>query len=626
MLPAAVATSNLAWSELPPIIPRAVLFGHPDKDSPILSPDGQMLAHLAPDEQGVMAIWLRHLTNGDDRLIASLKSQSIRRCWWTPDTRQILFLPVEQAEDEQHLYAVDIETGRVRDLTPYPGVHARFAGSNLSIPDRVLVALNRRDPEFHDVYRLDLKTGELTLEAQNDMGFAGWTADLELKVRAGIRVTPNGGTELMVRDTTSSPWRSLVTWSPKDVVTSGPISFTPDGKSLYIVSSRDANAGGLRKISLATGHEEILSSSQTADVSKIVVHPTNHRIQAVGFYKETLHWRILDQSIAKDFKVLRRIGRGDFNVIGRDASDHTWLVEVSADDAPIYYYLYNRKTRHVSKLFSNRKALETTLLARMVPVGFRARDGLKIHAYLTTPPGVPAKKLPTVVLVHDGPWARDTKGYNPEAQWLANRGYAVLQINYRGSTGYGKAHINAADRQWGGTMQNDLIDGVRWAVHQGITNPKRVALFGTRYGGYAALAGLAFTPKFYRCAVELSGPGNLITYLENLPDYVRPVERLIWDRIGHPVKDAANLRRRSPFFAGSSIIRPLLIGHGKNDSLIDRKEVLAFVSELQSNETGVQFVEYDGEGHGLAQPQNQLDFYAQAERFLAHHLGGRYER
>jgi len=306
-----------------------------------------------------------------------------------------------------------------------------------------------------------------------------------------------------------------------------------------------------------------------------------------------------------------------------DHEDKTWLVAYNADDAPTAFYAYDRSLREATFLFTDRRMLDRVRLARMEPIRFRARDGLTIHGYLTLPAGVEPRNLPMVLLVHGGPWKRDYWGYHGEVQWLANRGYAVLQVNFRGSTGYGKSYLNAGNREWGGKMQDDLIDGVQWVVSRGIADPKRVAIYGNSYGGYAALMGLVQTPDVFACAVDIVGPTNLITFIKRMPPYWKPIESVLWDRVGHPEQDAEFLRARSPLFNVEKITKPLLIAQGANDPRNYTAESVQLVEALRAAGKEVEYHEYADEGHGLTKPENLLDFSAKTERFLAKHIGGR---
>ena len=613
---------NVTLAELPPLIPREVFFGNPDKASPQISPDGKRLAYLAAD-QGVLNVWVRTVGKSDDRAITKDRKRGIRFYFWAHNNQQIIYIQDKGGDENWHVYTVNVNTGEERDLTPYENVQARILAVEQKFPNQILVAVNNRDPELHDVYRADLKAGKLELLAQNDQGFIGWSADAELRVRGAMKMTADGGTELVVRATPESPWRSLVSWGPEDALTSGPVAFAPDGAGLYVISSHGSNTGELREMSLADGKEKVLASDPEADVADVLIHPEKNTVQAVAFNKARRVWTVVDPAIADDFAALRKIRDGDFAVINRDHADQTWLVSMEMDDGPIYYYAYHRGKKEAELLFANRKALEGLQLAKMRPVQFKSRDGLTIHGYLTIPPGVEAKNLPLILNVHGGPWARDTWGYDGEVQWMANRGYAVLQVNYRGSTGYGKQFLNAANREWAGKMHDDLVDGVQWVIQQGIADRNRVAVYGGSYGGYATLVGLTFTPDLFVCGVDIVGPSNLITFQETIPPYWKPLEPILWQRVGHPVKDAEFLKSRSPLFKVDQIKKPLMIVQGANDPRVKKSESLQMVEALNKSGREVEYIEYPDEGHGFARPENRLDFYGRAETFLAKHLGGR---
>ncbi|MEE9217674.1 MAG: S9 family peptidase [Acidobacteriota bacterium] len=609
---------------MPPLIPRAHLFGNPDKASPQISPDGKRLAYLAPDE-GVLNVWVRTVGKSDDHPVTRDRGRGIQWYAWAPNNEQILYIQDRDGDENWHIYGLDLKTQKARDLTPFKGVQTRLVAVEQKYPDEILVAINDRDPEHHDVHRLNLKTAKLTLEARNTGGFMAWVADHRLRVRVAVKTLEDGGGRLLVRDGTGQAWRELRAWSFEDSFTSGPVAFTPNNKGLYVLSSVGSNTSQLRELDVDGKAEEVLASDEEADVAEVLLHPTRHYVQAVAYKKDRLEWKVLDPSIAKDFASLGEVHRGDFTIINRDRADRLWLVVFEVDNGPVRYYVYDRSSSKARLLFTNRKALEGVTMARMEPIRFRARDGLTIHGYLTTPPGAAPEKLPMVLLVHGGPWARDVWGYDGEVQWLANRGYAVLQVNFRGSTGYGKQFINAGDREWGGKMHDDLVDAVQWAVRKGIADPERVAIFGGSYGGYATLVGLAFTPELFACGVDIVGPSSLITLLNTFPPYWKPWEPIMHARVGHPERDAEFLKSRSPLFEVERIVKPLLIAQGANDPRVKKSESLQIVEALRKAGKVVEYVEYEDEGHGFVRPENRLDFYARAEKFLATHLGGRYE-
>ncbi|HCF28535.1 MAG TPA: S9 family peptidase, partial [Cyanobacteria bacterium UBA11049] len=461
-----IATSSQAKTELPPLIPREILFGNPERSSPRLSPDGKYMAYIAPDDKNILQVWMRTVGQQDespsktlrDRQLTDDKKRGIRMYFWTYEGEQLIYLQDSDGDENWHLYSVNIHTKIVRDLTPFQGIQAQPVALDHNFPNEILVGLNLTDLSKHDVYRINLKNGAVEFDTENPGNIIGWTADASFQIKAAIATTPDGGSDLLYRETIDKPWENLRHWGPDDE--GYPASFSADGKTLYIIGTHDANAQRLLALDLATRQETVVAEDPQYDVDGVLIHPVSRQIQAVSFYKDKQEWRILDSSIAADFEAIANLREGEFGIGSRDLADLNWLVAYDTDDGPVYYYSYDRASKTSTLLFSNQPKLEGLSLASMQPISFTARDGLTIHGYLTTPVGIPAKNLPTVLLVHGGPWARDSWGYDPEVQWLANRGYAVLQVNFRGSTGYGKAFVNAGNREWAAKMHDDLIDAV----------------------------------------------------------------------------------------------------------------------------------------------------------------------
>jgi len=608
-------------ADLTPLIPREILFGNPERTSPRISPDGKYLTYIAPDQNNVLQVWMRTVGQQDDRMLTADEKRGIRIYFWTYDGEQLIYLQDSDGDENWHLYGVNIQSNTVRDLTPFPGVQAQMIGLDPNFPDVALVGMNRQDPRKHDVYRLNLKNAAVEFDTENPGNVVGWEADAQLQVRAATAATADGGWDLLVRDATDQPWQTIRHWGPEDQGSA--VSFSPDSKTLYIRGSHDANASRLLALDLTTGQETVMAEDPQYDVGGILVHPVRREIQAVSFYKEKLEWQVLDPSITADFAVLAQIHRGEFSVVSRDLADTNWLVAYTTDDGPVYYYTYDRNSKSSTLLFSNQPKLEGLPLVPMQPVSFEARDGLPLHGYLTTPKG--AKTIPTVLLVHGGPWARDTWGYSPIVQWLANRGYAVLQVNFRGSTGYGKAFLNAGNREWAAKMHDDLVDSVNWIVSQEVADPVRIAIMGGSYGGYATLVGLTFTPDVFAAGVDIVGPSNLITLLQSIPPYWAPMKAMFEQRVGNLETEAEFLKSRSPLFFAHQIEKPLLIGQGANDPRVKQAESEQIVSAMRQANRPVEYLLYTDEGHGFARPDNRLHFFAKAEEFLAKYLGGRFE-
>lgn len=610
-------------SPIPPLIPRRVLFGNPTRTAPAISPGGDRLAWIAPHD-GVLNVWVRTIGGDDERVVTSDDDRGIRSFSWAHDDRHLVYVQDQGGDENWRLYATDLIDGGTRDLTPFDGVQAEIVRLHESFPDEVLVALNKDDPQLHDVYRVQLATGELEKVASNP-GFIGWIADDALVPRAGIAPRPDGGMVIKVRDSVDAEWRTVHEVGQEDSMTTMPLAFSADGTRLLVVSSRDANAGRLLWLDAESGEIDVVAADDRYDVTTAWLHPATHEPQLVGFVRERLEWSVLDESVADDLALLTALDPGEMNLLGRDVADRVWLVAYDHDDGPISYWSYDRGTQATTMLFVQRPELLEFELARMVPFSVPARDGLELHGYVTFPPGVERVDLPAVLDVHGGPWDRDTWGYHPEAQWLANRGYVCIQVNFRGSTGYGKDFLNAGDKEWGAKMHTDLLDAVDHVVGQGWVDRDRVAIYGGSYGGYAALVGATFTPEVFACAVDIVGPSNLSTLLESIPPYWAPMISQFHTRMGDPATDSQLLHDRSPLFRIADLSIPLLIAQGANDPRVKQAESEQIVEALQAKGIEHTYLLFDDEGHGFAKPENRLRFYAEAERFLAEHLGGRCE-
>jgi dipeptidyl aminopeptidase/acylaminoacyl peptidase len=609
-----------------PLIPLKVLFGNPERTQPRLSPDGQRLAYIAPLD-GVLNVWVGPVGSdaggGSFEPVTRDTDRGIRLYFWAEDGRHLVYLQDKGGDENWRLYAVDPATNRIRDLTPFENVQARPLEKNKRFPDELLVELNRRDPRLHDVHRLNLATGDLELVAENPGNVASWVADVGMRVRGALSAYPDGGFGLLVRKTEEDDWHELLRWGPEDGLNSGPVGFSEDGARMFLKDSREANAARLVRLDLHTEEVEILAEDPEFDVSGVLVHPDTREVQAATVTRARTEWIVFDEAVREDFAAIAKLHPGDFAVASRDRADENWLVTFTVDDGPVSYYAYDRGEKQGTHLFDNRPELKEYTLAPMEPVSFETRDGLKIHGYLTVPSAMGRKHLPMILNVHGGPWARDLWGYDPEAQWLANRGYACLQVNYRGSTGYGKRFLNAGNREWGAKMHDDLVDAVGWAVENGIADPERVAIYGGSYGGYAALVGATFTPDLFRCAVDFVGPSNLITLIRSIPPYWKTLVAVFYERVGNPETEKEFLESRSPLFRVDQIKIPMLIAQGANDPRVKQAESEQIVAAMEEKGIDHEYLLFPDEGHGFAKPENRLKFYAAAERFLAKHLGGR---
>lgn len=606
------------------MIPREVLFGNPVKTSPEVSPDARRLAYLAP-VNNVLNVWIKTIGAKDDRPVTRDTDRGIRNYFWAEDNQHILYLQDIGGNENWRLYAVDLETGATKDFTPFDNVQSRIIDHNKDFPDELILGINKENPELHDAYHLNIKTGELKMVAKNPGNIIGWLTDTNLKIRGAIASRQDGGSELLIRDNESDPWTQIAVWSLEDSSNSSPVSFSKDGLSIYLLDSRGADVSRLMELSIASGRLKVIAKSPRYDVSGVMLHPDTLKIQAVTFTKARKVWLILDKSIRRDFKNIEKLDKGDFSIYSRDNSDNIWIVGFTKDNGPVAFYAYDRRAKKTEFLFYHKPDLKDYTLAWMEPISFKSRDGLFIYGYITYPPGKNKKNLPVVVNVHGGPWARDTWGYDPEAQWLANRGYACMQVNYRGSSGYGKKFLNAGNKQWGAKMHDDLVDAVNYLLKKGIADPKRIAIFGGSYGGYAALVGAAFTPDLFCCAVDLVGPSNLITFINSTPPYWHNFLTEIYKRIGDPETEKEFLESRSPLFKADNIKIPLFIAQGANDPRVKKEESEQIVRALRDKGIEYEYLLFPDEGHGFAKPQNRIRFYAAVEKFLAKYLNGSYE-
>lgn len=606
-------------------IPLDLLFGNPERQAPTISPDGNRIAYLAPQGEQIH-IWVRAVSAenadvdaADAQIITEDIDGNIIQYFWALSGESILVQVAESAGVWQ-VYSITIADRTKTKLLPESAQRGSLAGISPDQPHHVLLGAFEEGAPVPKMYRVDVRSGDAELAAANEEGFSNFLGDQRLRVRVGMKTTDRGGWDVYTRDDEASPWRKLIEWANVDVLTSAPIMFSADGTSLYCLSSQGANTTELRSIDLSTGKERTLVKDRRADVVNVLAQPTEHTIQAVKYERLRGDWFVIDPDIKLDFRYLRRLQRGDFDVVSRDHADEKWIVRYESDVAPVRYYLYDRPSRSAKLLFDSIPELAKYRLAKIEPFRFRARDGLQIGGYITIPCDHPPGPLPTVVYVHGGPWIRDSWGYSATAQWLANRGYVVLQVNFRGSKGQGKDFINAGNLEWGGKMQTDLEDAVWWAVEKRITDPTHVGIMGGGYGGYAALMGMCSKSKVFRCAAALAAPTDLLHLLTNPPQDLRRFGPILYDRIGHPEKNEDLLVRRSPITCASEITGPVLIGHSAGDQTTPIENVRAYVETAKTSGEPVDFLEFaeDHPGFGASQ---RLEFFKRAEEFFVEHLG-----
>jgi dipeptidyl aminopeptidase/acylaminoacyl peptidase len=614
-----------------PVIPRSALFGNPEKAQARVSPDGKHVSFIAPKD-GVLNVWVGPRSDPSAaKPVTNDTKRGIRQHFWAYDNKHVLYLQDEGGDENWHLYATDVAAGTTKDLTPYKKVQAQVAGLSWKKPGVVAVGLNDRAEEWHDIWEVNIATGKRVLVEQNTQEYGGYDLDLDLKPRLALK---NGADGNEIFRKTGGKWVSLLKFGQEDSLTTATIGIEGTGTSALMQSSVGRDKSALVRVDLASGKITVLGASEQADVESVWTDPRTRTPQAytVNYLKPEV--TVLNKALQKDVDLLtRELGEG-FAIGNRTLDDSVWTVATNDALAPSSSYLYDRKTGKVTKLFDTRPALAKSPLVPMQSLELKSRDGLTMVSYLSLPPGsdangdnIPDSPVPMVLNVHGGPWGRDGYSFDNEHQWLANRGYAVLAVNFRGSTGFGKSFTNAGNREWGAKMHDDLLDAVEWAVKNKITTADKVAIYGGSYGGYATLAGVTFTPDTFACGVDIVGPSNLQTLMATIPPYWKAFFEEFTTRVGDPRTEEGKklLAERSPLSRVDAIKKPLLIAQGANDPRVKQAESDQIVNAMKAKNIPVTYVLYPDEGHGFARPANRTSFYAVAEGFLAQCLGGRYE-
>ena len=615
----------------PELIDREVLFGNPERYQGRLSPDGTKMSFRAPLD-GVMNIWVGDRGDFDSvKPITNDTGRGIPQHFWALDSQHVLYIRDEGGDENWHLYSVDLNSGEIIDLSPYEGVQAQMNAQSENVPGVVIVGMNDRDPRWHDLYRVDLATAERELMVENN-GFASIMVDNDLKVRLVTEATQAGG--FTVSRWTDGETEQLFEVPPDDALTTAILAFDEDNTGVYMLDSRGRDTAALTHLNLEDMTTEVIAQSDRVDISSVILHPQSHKplAYAEDLIRPVYHAVSVDMTDTID--QLNSQLSGGSQILAQTLDNKLWTVHTDESDrSPVYKY-FDTTTGELKELFVTNPELGEYTLAKMHGEVIPSRDGMDLVSYLTLPvesdpdeDGRPAEPVPMIMLVHGGPWGRDTYGYSGMVQWLANRGYAVLQVNFRASTGFGKSFVNAGNEEWAGAMHNDLIDAKNWAVEQGITSDDKVAIMGGSYGGYATLVGLTFTPDAFACGVDIVGPSNLQTLLDSVPPYWESFRRVLARAVGDPETEAGQslLKERSPLSLADQITKPLLIGQGANDPRVKQAESDQIVTAMKQSEIPVTYVLYPDEGHGFQKPENNLSFFAVAEAFLAECQGGRYQ-
>ena len=611
------------------LIPRDVLFGNPEKAQVKISPDGEMISYLAP-HNGFLNIFI---APKDDPKKATLVTEDtkrgIRQYFWSYNPKYLLYLQDSKGDENFRLYSYNIESKETKLLSPEQEVKTVVYGASLEKPEKLLIGLNTRDKALFDPYLLNLNDSSLTLLFENHE-YASLIADNNLKIRFGVRLDEDGNEEVFEKN--GDEWSLFLKIPMEDAKNTSIVGFNKKNDALYLLDTRNTNTAALKTLDIKTEKTRVIAQDPKADLDVFMVHPTQKTIQAIEVDYDKPLIQVLDPSIQKDIDFLKTFRKGHFAVSSRSLDDQFWIVTYLSDTSPANYFLYDRKEGKAQFLFNNNPALAKEQLNPMHPITLKSRDGLNLVSYLTLPCTnetlkAPKKPLPMVLFVHGGPWARDSWGLNPVHQWLSNRGYAVLSVNYRGSTGFGKDFLNAGNLEWSGKMHDDLIDAVNWAISNKFANKEKIGIMGGSYGGYATLVGLTFTPDVFSCGVDIVGPSNLVTLLQSFPPYWKPIMSDMKQRVGdiETEESLQRLKNKSPLTFVDKINKPLLIAQGAHDPRVKQAEADQIVEAMQSNGIPVIYALYPTEGHGFAVPGNRISFYAMTENFLSDILGGKFE-
>jgi dipeptidyl aminopeptidase/acylaminoacyl peptidase len=621
--------------EKPPLLDRNLFFGNPEISGAQISPDGNYVAFRKPYKD-VMNIWVKESGADfeDAQPITADTTRPVRGYFWSKNSEYILYVQDKGGDENFNIYAVDpsAEAGdlgvpQARNLTNLENVRAQILAVPDATPNEIIVGLNDRNPQLHDVYRLNIEGGERELIRQNNEGIAGWVVDNDGELRLGVRQTQSGGTELLRVDEDEL----VNVFEVDNEETLNPIRFHKNNEQLYMATNKDRNLSSLFLFNPQTEELSLVEADpeKEVDFNGAIFSNETEELLATTYVGDRLRIYPKDEQFKRDYEVMKsELPDGEINFGAHTSDDEMWVINVEQDVDPGSTYLYNRSDESLAMLYESRPELESNHLAEMKPIRYTARDGLEIPAYLTLPKGYGEGNLPVIVYPHGGPWARDTWGYDPMVQFLANRGYAVFQPNFRGSAGYGKEFLNAGNEEWGtGFMQHDITDGVEYLIEEGIADSSRVAIYGGSYGGYATLAGLAFTPDLYAAGVSFVGPSNIITLLNSIPPYWEPIRKIFSVRVGDldDPEDVERMKKQSPLFSADQIEAPLMVIQGANDPRVKKQESDQIVQALRELDREVQYIVAPDEGHGFAREENRIAAFTAMEEFFADHIGGRYQ-
>lgn len=624
LMPIALLIEAQAATELPPLIPVEDFFRKPTKAGFQISPKGDYLAYAAPWNSR-MNIYVQKIDSKDEAVrVTSATERDVGGFTWVNDN-QIAYVQDEKGDENFHLFIVDHDGKNFKTLTPFEKVRVSIVDNLIEagIKDEILIGMNKEDPRYFDVYRVNVKTGELKLIEKNPANVTGWVTDHKGEIRMALQ-SDGVNDKVFYRLTSKDPWKEIINTDFRESFS--PLVFTPDNQRIYAASNIGRDKAVIVEYDPNTQKElSVIYENPTVDIENAIYSIAKKKLVGVSFIENKPKVVYLDTDYQNMQNWLESKLPG-VEVVASDSNlaEDKFIVATYSDTKPGVFYFYDVKKQTLEKITETYPWLKPEQLAPIQPIIFQARDGLTLHGYLTLPNGVDPKNLPFVIHPHGGPWVRDDWGYDPIVQFLANRGYGVLQINYRGSTGYGRAFWEKGFKQWGkGSMQHDISDGVAWLIKQGYADPKRIGIVGGSYGGYAVLAGLAFTPELYACGIDIVGPSSLFTLLESIPPYWEPGRQKLYAMVGDPEKDEQLLKDISPLFHVQNIKAPLMIVQGANDPRVKQRESDQIVEELKKRNIDVHYILNQDEGHGFHNEENRISVFKEIEAFLSEHLGGR---
>lgn len=599
------------------LIPLRDFFKNPEKTSYLISPNGKYISYLAPHNDR-LNIFVQEIGDQESKRITEATERDINAYFWG-NNNTIIYLRDNAGDENFHFYSVNIHSGTNIDLTPFEGVRANLVDELEDFDSDILIEMNKRNPEIFDVYRMNFETGEMKMTAENPGNISGWVTDHNGKIRAAI-TTDGVNTSLMFRESELDQWKTIITTNFKESLM--PLFFTFDNEHLYASSNIGRDKSAIIKYDIKNARElEVIFEHPDVDVSSLSYSKKRKVLTAASFYTWKRERVFLDDDTMELFERLEKeLGNYEIFITDKDDNEEIFIVRTYSDRSLGANFIYDKHTDTLTKISDVSPWINESEMAEMKPITYKSRDGITINGYLSLPLGKEHKNLPVVINPHGGPWARDQWGFNPEIQFLVNRGYAVLQMNFRGSVGYGRKFWESSFKQWGRTMQDDITDGVNWLILQGIADPKRIAIYGGSYGGYAVLAGLAYTPDLYAAGVDYVGVSNLFTFMNSIPAYWKPYLEMLYEMVGHPEKDKKLLEESSPVFHVDKIKAPLFIAQGKMDPRVNINESDQMVEALKKRGIEVPYMVKDNEGHGFQNQENRFDLYREMELFFGKHL------